>query len=223
MVDLERVNRLDVKMTLDEYLYELQNRDEVLRQQPDLQNIDDPLYMRKFAHCMPPLLAYRCKPLGHDKVNVQGDDNRRMVYYGWNNLTEYEKNGIERVVDWLQKEKQQAVPEGFGERNLLKFVQANFFAIDKAGERLFNHFKWLDSIPREPRLTKNTIKLLQSGCFYILGRDKYFRPCLVLDCAVMAKLNKSDPSLLATENFNAEFVFLFQYLRYVMFLPGHID
>lgn len=148
--------------------------------------MDDPLYCRKFAHNMPPLAAYRCRPINWDRVNVQGDDNRRAVFYGWNNVTQYERDGINRAIEWLRKEKQVEVPEGFGERNLLKFVQANFFNIDKAGEKLFNHFNWLQTLPKEPRLSKQTIKLLQSGCFYIFGRDKYYRPCLVMDAAVMA-------------------------------------
>ena len=67
MVDNEEVSRLDIKMSLDEYLYEMNNRDEVLKQQPNLQDINDPLYCRKFAHTMPPLIAYRCKPLGVEK------------------------------------------------------------------------------------------------------------------------------------------------------------
>lgn len=69
MVDPEDnpASRLDLKMSLDEYLYEMNNRDEVLKQQPNLQDISDPLYCRKFAHNMPPLIAYRCKPVGLEK------------------------------------------------------------------------------------------------------------------------------------------------------------
>lgn len=40
---------------------------------------------------MPPLMAYRCKPVGVEKINIAGDDNARKVYYGWNNVTDYER------------------------------------------------------------------------------------------------------------------------------------
>lgn len=158
---------------------------------------------------MPPLMAYRSKPVGVEKVNVQGDDNARKVYYGWNNVTDYERKGIENVVQWLRKEKKCEVPANFSDRNLLKFVQANFFNIEKAGNKLFNHFNWLDSLPREPRLTERTIKLLQGGVFYIHGRDKFYRPCLVMDGAAMVKLMASEAGLLTNETFTEEFVFLF--------------
>lgn len=100
---------------------------ETLQLKPSPTDVNDPLYCRKFAHNMVPLIAYRCRPAGWERVNQQGDDNRRQVYFGWNNITEYELEGIDKVVKWLKENKQVEVPEGFGSRNLLKFCQANFF------------------------------------------------------------------------------------------------
>jgi hypothetical protein len=91
------------------------------------------------------------------------------------------------------------VPETFSDRNVLKFVQANFFQIDKAGDKLALHFVWLQGLPREPKLNKYTIKLLQSGTFYIFGRDKFYRPCLVMDCRKLAELAKTDPECVTEE------------------------
>ena len=87
-------NRLDIKMTLDEYLHEMNNRDEVMKQHPSKTDVNDPLYCRKYAHTMVPLVCYRMKPEGWNKVNVPGDDNRRAVYFGWNNITDHERKGI---------------------------------------------------------------------------------------------------------------------------------
>lgn len=100
---------------------------ETLALKPSRTDVTDPLYCRKYAHNMVPLIAYRCRPIGWDRVNKQGDDNRRQVYFGWNNVTDYEQEGINKVVRWLQETKQTEVPPGFGNRNLLKFCQANFF------------------------------------------------------------------------------------------------
>jgi hypothetical protein len=158
---------------------------------------------------MPPLIVYKIKPPKWDLVNVEGDDNKRAVFYGWNNITEHELEGIDKVKKWLKDNKNCQIPLGFDDRNILKFVQANFFKIDKAGEKLFNHFNWLASLPPEPKLTNYTLKLLQSGCFYIFGRDRFFRPCLVMDAEVMARLNKEDPACVASANFTALFVFLY--------------
>ena len=120
----------------------------------------DPLYKRKYAHTMPPLHAYRLRPAGWEKVNVEKDDNARKVFFGWNNVTEYEKEGIRQVKEWLRTKKDTEAPANFSYRKLLKFCQANFYNIEVAGLKLFNHFKWLDSLPFEPRLSRDTLKLL---------------------------------------------------------------
>ena len=67
-------NRLQRKITLDEYLYELNNPDLVIPRQPNLTDPFDPLYCRKYAQNMPPLVAYRVKPPRYDQVNIEGDD-----------------------------------------------------------------------------------------------------------------------------------------------------
>ncbi len=193
---MDSTGGLDRKLTLDEYLYELNNPD---NKQPSKTNVDDPLYSRKYAHTMVPLICYRLRPTGWEKVNVEQDNNRRAVFFGWNNITEYERKGIADVKQYLRNVKKLEVPETFSDRNVLKFVQANFFQIDKAGDKLALHFVWLQGLPREPKLNKYTIKLLQSGTFYIFGRDKFYRPCLVMDCRKLAELAKTDPECVTEE------------------------
>lgn len=83
---------LDVKFTLDEYRYELNNQSQL--QKPNPTDPEDPLYYRKYASTMPPLEAYKFRPVQADLVNVPGDDNRRAVFYGWNNLTDHEVKNI---------------------------------------------------------------------------------------------------------------------------------
>jgi len=46
---------------------------------------------------MVPLICYRLRPTGWDQVNVEQDNNRRAVFFGWNNITEYERKGIADV------------------------------------------------------------------------------------------------------------------------------
>jgi hypothetical protein len=61
------------------------------------------------------------------------------------------------------------------------------------------------------------------GAFYIFGRDKYYRPCIVLDAAVMAQIVAKDPDCISTQNFTNLFIFLYQYITRVMFAKGHVD
>lgn len=44
------------------------------------------------------------------------------MFYGWNNMTPHEVNGVAQLRQWLQKNKNFKVPEDYDEKDLLKFV-----------------------------------------------------------------------------------------------------
>lgn len=115
------------------------------------------------------------------------------------------------------------MPPGFIERDWLKWIQASFYDVNKAGEKLVKHIEWLHNMPPEPRLTNHTIRLLQSGCFYLHGRDKWYRPAFVMDGRVMAQIAKNQPEMITSEVFNEMFQFLYVYVKRVLLLPGHVE
>lgn len=58
---------------------------------------------------------------------------------------------------------------------------------------------------------------------YIHGRDKYYRPIVIMDAAVMSKMIKDDKNAVTEELLVELWVFLYMYIREVMFLPGQAD
>ncbi len=44
------------------------------------------------------------------------------------------------------------------------------------------------------------MKLIQSGCVYIFGRDKYFRPTMIIDLEIVNKMMQAQPDLVTIEN-----------------------
>ena len=44
-----------------------------------------------------------------------------------------------------------------------------------------------------------------------------------MDGRLMAELAKSDPELITAEVFNEMFVYLFSYMKRVMFIPGQVE
>ena len=129
---------------------------------------------------------------------------------------------MQELVDYM-KTKNIEIPEDFMQRDLLKFCEAEYFKVKKVGEKLIAHLEWLESLPPEPILVPKTIKLLQSGCFYIGGRDKWLRPTFIMDAGVMVTLGKSDPDTMTPHNFVEAFLFMFEYAKKVILLPGHVE
>ena len=101
------------------------------------------------------------------------------------------------------------MPPAFQERDWLKWIQASFYDVEKATDKLVKHIDWLNAIPPEPRLNSNTLRLLQSGGFYLFGRDKWYRPAFVMDAAVLARVAKSNPEIITADVFSEMFTFLY--------------
>ena len=55
-------------------------------------------------------------------------NNDRKIFYGWNNLTEFEQEGIVKMKKHLS-DKEVPLPPGYDDRDVLKFAQASFFDI----------------------------------------------------------------------------------------------
>ena len=70
---------------------------------PDPKNPNDPAYSIKFVHNMPPLEAYKLKVEPMDRVSTVANTQNRFFFYGWNNLTDFEKKGIEDIKAHLKK------------------------------------------------------------------------------------------------------------------------
>ena len=71
---------------------------------------------------MPPLEAYRFKPYKTDLANTEGDNNKRAVFYGWNNINDYERAAIRDVKAWLIQSKKVTCPAAVSDRDILKFI-----------------------------------------------------------------------------------------------------
>ena len=73
---------------------------------------------------MPPPEAYHFQDTRKDAVaHDDATKNDRRVYFGWNNLTEYEQNGINALKQYVQ-EKGVEVPQSdyWEERDWLKWI-----------------------------------------------------------------------------------------------------
>jgi hypothetical protein len=54
--------------------------------------------------------------------------------------------GISDIKEYLRKNFNRDVPEGFSDRELLKFIAANAYNLQKASMKLNNHFDWLSKV-----------------------------------------------------------------------------
>ncbi len=72
-------------------------------------------------------------------------------------------------------------------------------------------------------MNQQILNLIQSGALYVGGRDKEYRPLLVFDAQRIAHFNKTDPGVVSSEAIQNGFMFLWNYIKHVIFLPGHVN
>ena len=61
------------------------------------------------------------------------------------------------------------------------------------------------------------------GFLYVHGRDKWFRPCLVLNSGVLSQIKISHPDLFDIDLLSTATIFILEYVKKYMFLPGQIE
>ena len=69
-------------------------------------------------------------------------------------------------------------------------------------------------------MTPELLATLQSGVMYIHGRDINYRPIVVMDLERVIALGVSDPEVVGMERMTRTFVYLWNYMKKAMFLPG---
>ena len=88
----------DVKWTYEEWLEEVKKPIDY----PDPNNAEDPRYYRKYAHNIPHPDMYYIIPDRKDAVaTTDKTKNDRRVYFGWNNIQDYEVRGMNALKQYV--------------------------------------------------------------------------------------------------------------------------
>ena len=173
---------------LDRTRFTLQQYKQALSQPcryADPTNHTDQNYYKKHAHNLPPFDAYFIRLNNAHLYNTEQDSNQRKVFWAWNNISDYEKRMLNELREHMSAHNI-LIPTNFKERDLLKFLQGEKFNLVVVAEKLRQHFIWLEALPIERQLNHLHLKIIQSGCLYIHGRDKFLRPTCILDCVVLS-------------------------------------
>ena len=88
---------------------------------PSTSDTLDVIYYTKHAHNLPPAGAYFVLTKKWDKVCTEDNPNDRLVFYGWDNITEFEEKQIQLMHDEC-KGLGYPIPETFDKRDVLKFA-----------------------------------------------------------------------------------------------------
>jgi len=161
-------------------------------------------------------------PHQHTHIHHQPDDiksgsgntAKRKIFYQVP-LDDFEKQEILKLHQTLQ-DKRITLPSNWTERDSLKYLYSSKFDHDKSAEKIQNCLEWRSN-PNSQTLSPGVKFILECGALYIYGRDRQFRPLMILDLA------KVDFDNMKEEDFNAAVTILMDIMREYCYIPGKIE
>jgi hypothetical protein len=147
----------------------------------------------------------------------EGDraDTTRWVFMGAVAFSPYETQKLEELARELSSKK--LALDAYWHQGLrLRFLQANKFDPRKTVEAMVTHMEWRRSaLP--PLLNPRQEQLLQAGGAYTYGRDRFFRPLIVLDLA------KCNPESYSEDELAGLVTFFFEFMLREVMLEGQVE
>eukprot|EP00742_Colponemidia_sp_Colp-10_P004374 GILJ01004669.1.p1 GENE.GILJ01004669.1~~GILJ01004669.1.p1 ORF type:complete len:544 (+),score=93.40 GILJ01004669.1:62-1693(+) len=163
-------------------------------------------------NCVPSELS-SWQPAEDDITRSQGKSRQRMIYHH-QEWTEFETGKLEELSAYI-KENSVDVPESFCREDRLRFMQGCGFNVKKSIAAISDHLEWRKRVL--PVSLNDVRREMATGFLYWHGRDKSFRPCLVV------KVKGIDVSWMQVVNVCNLTVFQLEYgLKHIM-VPGKVE
>ncbi|EGR32613.1 hypothetical protein IMG5_076430 [Ichthyophthirius multifiliis] len=127
----------------------------------------------------PPSDHVNIKHIDHYILHGDGKKAGRKIYHNVQ-FTLFEQQGIQQLKETLNTEQVSLTPD-WSDIDYLKMCYCGRFDLKKCIQLTKTHVQWrLD--PNMQCLDDKSKALLESGMIYVHGRDKQYRPVIILDC-----------------------------------------
>ncbi|EGR32588.1 hypothetical protein IMG5_076180 [Ichthyophthirius multifiliis] len=122
--------------------------------------------------------VYQIKHSDYYVYHTDGKSHFRRIFYGVQ-FSEFEYNKMKELQEEI-KNQNIKLTDDWDDIMTLKYCYSGGFEVKKSIENLKQHLEWKKN-PKYQNLNIQALKILEKGIFYHLGRDKQFRPIIVLN------------------------------------------
>lgn len=151
---------------------------------PNLSSIDYIYYYVDKRLANPPDMQYYTPPQDLLLIKKGKKKFERMIYPENGPFTDQEENAYEELLDYFYEEGEE-VPEAITKRRALRFLNGHGFNIKKSFQNIIEHMQWRQEL-KPIILTQGDRDLLDKGFIYVHGRDRDYRPFLVVNAKIIA-------------------------------------
>ncbi|KAL4441557.1 hypothetical protein ABPG74_021489 [Tetrahymena malaccensis] len=145
----------------------------------------------------------------------EGKTGLRRIFEGQIEFDKYEMQHLQDF-DQYVKQKQAKLTGWWDNAKKLRFLYANQFKYEKTLKTMETHQEWRSqALP--PKFTEEIKQFLETGAFYVHGRDNRFRPILVINVKRLNFKNIKIQLILDS------MTYFFEFILSNMMLPGQIE
>jgi len=180
-----------------------------------------------FDHLRPPKGAFS---LVHDEnyiLEIRGKEYIRRIFHNVQ-YTQHEKDKLADFEEAIEKDRI-VLPNDWKIEDTMKYAYSGKFDIKKSLTNLKAHLAWRAQINKSGP-TDRSLRLLRNGVVYISGRDKDFRPIIIVnaDKITYSGVNRDDynDSLLSQagiEDFTGALCFVLSVAKEFYMVPGRVE
>lgn len=187
-------------------------------------------YIERLKSCKPSYEAYLYLPQQDDIIlndKVHPKETMRYIFeVDQNNYTEFEKIKLASFYIELESynkkieshHKKLRIPANFKSSNILRFIQAASYNIQKAIEILNAHLEWKkNTFPL--KMTSRAMEILNSGFVYVCGRDCKYRPIIILNADYYFNLKK----VYSLKEIQLAIVYFLEFIVENLLIPGQVE
>ena len=182
--------------------------------------LENPELKERHELALPTNEMYRFFPPQEEIImrDSNPEKNYRFIFNG-QQKTDFEQKNLVKFQEYENKHGKLNYPPIWLESDTMRILQASEYEFKKAYKTIEETTKFIFSIPTS--INNKIISILNSGFFYVYGRDHHFRPIIVVSIKTCKKLVEKEK--IQFGDIKDSLIYLINYILKYMMVPGQIE
>ena len=182
--------------------------------------LNDPELLKRHLQALPTEEMYRYFPPKEEVITIDKSDPKNNYRYIFNGQqkTQFEQQKFYQLKEYESRNGIIDYPPTWLESDTMRLLQASEFDIKKAYITIKENIEWLNTIPKD--INDKIIHLLNSGFLYVHGRDRHFRPIIIVAVKMVKVIISQNYTF---DDISRAIIYLTNYAIKYLLIPGQIE
>ena len=182
--------------------------------------LNDPKLLKRHLQALPTEEMYRYFPPKEEVITIDKSEPKNNYRYIFNGQqkTQFEQQKFYQLKEYESRTGNIDYPPSWLESDTMRLLQASEFDIKKTYTTIKENIEWLNTIPKD--INDKIIHLLNSGFLYVHGRDRHFRPIIIVSVKMVKVIISQNYTF---DDISQAIIYLTNYVIKYLLIPGQIE